>query len=103
MIYKYEDGCLTIREYNPVLIYSFWDGYLKADKDYANRELIELVDAWKGNVVHLHTSGHASPGTIAKVIKAVNTSDAIVPVHTENPEGFRNMNLDIKYIHLLQM
>lgn len=86
------------REYNPVLIYSLWGGYLDADKDYANPDLIELVNAWRPNVEYLHTSGHASPETVAKVIEMVNPSDAIVPVHTENPKGFFSLPINQRII-----
>lgn len=81
------------REYNPVLIYSMWDGYLDEAKEYANSDLIRLVNAWKGNVVHLHTSGHASPETVAKVIEAIHPTEAIVPVHTENLKGFYELEI----------
>ncbi len=80
------------REYNPVLIYSMWDGYLDESKEYANPVLIRMKKAWENNFVSLHTSGHASPKVIADVIKAVNPREAIVPIHTENPDGFAEMD-----------
>ena len=89
----YKELMEEFREYNPILIYSMWNGYLKEGKDYANKELIDVVNAWKPNVVYLHTSGHASPDTIAKVIEKINPSDAIVPIHTENAKGFRKLEI----------
>lgn len=90
----YQQLMEEFREYNPILIYSMWDGYLKKNKDYTNQDLINVVEKWEPNVVHLHTSGHASPETVANVIEAVNPSEAIVPVHTENPEGFKKLKIN---------
>lgn len=98
----YRNFMEEFREYHPVLIYSLWDGYLREDKDYARQDMIDLVNAWSENVVHLHTSGHASPDTVADVITAVNPSDAIVPVHTENPDGFMRLEIAEKYKNLLK-
>ncbi len=89
----YRDLMEEFRDYNPVLLYSMWDGYLQKDKEYSNPELISLVDAWKGNCIHLHTSGHATAQTIADLITLINPKEAIIPIHTENAKGF--LDLDI--------
>ena len=44
-------------------------------------------------VKYLHTSGHASAKMLAEVINKVNPQEEIIPMHTEYPEEF--MNLDI--------
>lgn len=80
----------------PVLIYSLWNGYLDEGKAYANPDLIATVKQakeWGFDFVRLHTSGHATPETITEVIKTVNPREAIVPIHTENAEGFRDLDI----------
>ena len=44
-------------------------------------------------VLHLHTSGHASPQMLADVIKAVAPTDEIYPMHTEHPEMFEKLDI----------
>ena len=46
-------------------------------------------------VEYLHTSGHATPGMLAKVINAVDPQDALYPMHTEKPDDFKT-DLPIK-------
>ena len=45
-------------------------------------------------VVHLHTGGHATAKLIGQVIEAVDPQEEIIPIHTENRDGF--MELDIR-------
>lgn len=89
----YRELMEEFRDLNPVVIYSMWDGYLQEGKTYSNDELIVLEKAWHEQFIHLHTSGHATAETIAKVIEAVNPVDGIVPIHTENAEGFLELNI----------
>ncbi len=44
-------------------------------------------------IKHLHTSGHASVQMLTDVIKAVNPTRAVIPMHTEDAEGFRDLDL----------
>lgn len=44
----------------------------------------------KHHAIAMHTSGHATWDVLAKVIKAVNPWEAILPIHTENAKGFWN-------------
>ncbi len=39
------------------------------------------------------TSGHAYPEFLAQVITAVNPTQMIWPIHTENAEGFRELDI----------
>ena len=41
----------------------------------------------------MHTGGHASPDLIRQVILAVNPREAVYPIHTEDAEGFRRLDL----------
>ncbi|MGN1341007.1 MAG: MBL fold metallo-hydrolase RNA specificity domain-containing protein [Oscillospiraceae bacterium] len=75
----------------PVIVYSMWNGYLDSRKTTYNKEWDDfLKEQWRNGarVVHLHTSGHADPDTIAKAIKAISPRNAIYPIHTENSAGF---------------
>ena len=89
----------------PVILYSMWDGYVeeyitkdngeKVPNKAKNQGWINFLrkQAEKGiEVKHLHTSGHASAGMLADVIKAVAPTDEIVPIHTEHPEMFEKLD-----------
>lgn len=91
---KYIDEFL---EQKPAIIYSLWDGYLdprhKAYK--ANWDSFLKRQEAKGiEVKHLHTSGHADPEIIAKMIEAVDPKEAIYPIHTENAAGFYELSIN---------
>ena len=83
----------------PIVIYSMWDGYLVPGKEYSNEALISLEKEWHERFVRLHTSGHATAKTIADVINVINPQERIVPVHTENPQGFLELRIskEMKY------
>lgn len=71
-----------------VFIYSQWKGYL--DKDFTQyKHLQEFVPS---NYMYLHTSGHADKTTIKKIIDTVKP-DIIIPIHSENPENFKNIRI----------
>ncbi len=72
----------------PVLVYSQWDGYLEPGQTYTNQPMIDMVNWWeqKGlQCVHLHTSGHAEPENVGKLIYAVRPKRVEV-VHTASRE-----------------
>lgn len=74
---------------NSTFIYSQWDGYL--NKDYT--EYKGLQDFVPENHIKLHTSGHADYDTIKNVCQIVNPH-LIIPIHTQYPDGFKNMGLN---------
>lgn len=83
-------------EQKPAIIYSLWDGYLdprhkayKAGWD----SFLKRQEAKGIKVKHLHTSGHADPEMIAKMIEAVDPKEAIYPIHTENAAGFYELSI----------
>ena len=93
-------------EQMPVIIYSMWDGYVREytkDKNGMRVENKARNQAWidflkkqeaKGiEVKHLHTSGHASPGMLADVIKTAAPTDEIYPMHTEHAELFEKLDI----------
>lgn len=71
-----------------VFIYSLWEGYL--DKNYSEYE--RMQNFVPKDYIYLHTSGHADFETIEKICKMVNPK-IIIPIHGENPEAFKTMEL----------
>lgn len=99
-IIKPKDYCREFIEpfldLNPVIVYSMWDGYLDSSKPAYNKEWDDFLKEQErkgARVVHLHTSGHADPETIAEVIEAVSPKEAIYPIHTENAAGFYSLDI----------
>lgn len=71
-----------------LVIYSMWDGYLKQP----NNRFKSLMDGFQ-NVIHLHTSGHATLQAITDVFNVVRPSQAIIPIHSTNSAMLNNLNL----------
>lgn len=67
-----------------VLVYSMWEGYKKQPQ---MQEFLGACTELGLSVVSLHTTGHADPDTIRKLINHTNPNE-IVPIHTEAPEWF---------------
>lgn len=83
--------------YDPLLIYSMWDGYVNKDKypDTYDEKLGGLYNGWNENRREdLHTSGHATAEDIRKMILTVKPTKYIIPIHTENAKKFHKLNLD---------
>ena len=78
-----------------VLIYSMWNGYLKAKHPAHNPKMIELKKT-AGSLgiqfMPLHTSGHATKETIVKLCKTL-TPDFLMPIHVEDPKRFKELDL----------
>ena len=72
--------------------YSMWKGYLIPESPAFNKELYNLCEYTHADTT-FHTSGHAYPKLLEKVIEAVNPTDAIIPIHTEKAEEFLNLNI----------
>jgi ribonuclease J len=66
------------------LFYSMWVGYLKKDSGIALQDWADTHDV---PMEVLHTSGHASPTDLKRFVTAMNP-DALVPVHTFQPERY---------------
>ena len=75
-----------------IFIYSQWEGYLN-EKFTEYKHMQEFVPK---NYIYLHTSGHADFNSIKKVCETVKPK-MIIPIHSENPEAFKEMR--IKPIH----
>ena len=87
----YEKWIERFADRNPVVIYSMWKGYLEPWRKVYNRELHNFTE--KYHAIPLHTSGHAPAEVIAEVINRVSPREAIIPIHTENAKGFRELNI----------
>ena len=75
----------TVKDFDPVVVYSMWKGYLEQD------DIKKFLDGYRR--VDMHTSGHADIDTIKKVIDTLNPSQ-IIPIHTETPEAFLKIAKD---------
>ena len=87
----YERVMDELADADPEMIYSMWAGYLNPKNDAYNEKL--SVFCKKYHAFQKHTSGHAYPEFIAQVITAVNPTQLIWPIHTENAEGFKDLNI----------
>lgn len=81
-----------------VLIYSMWEGYL----DGRSPELSQFVLPFKetGNIRYLHSSGHATLLDTQIICKAVMPKKGIIPIHTENGEAFKKLELKCPILRL---
>ena len=66
------------------VIWSMWDGYL--DQPSGQRLQAALASA-NVPLIHHHTSGHATPADLARLVQALKP-DAVVPIHTEAPGAY---------------
>jgi mRNA degradation ribonuclease J1/J2 len=71
-----------------VLIYSQYKGYLDEQP-----KLQEFVSLFGNNMAYVHTSGHATRQTLAKVCRVVNPSTAIIPIHRDPMSDFRSLDI----------
>ena len=65
----------------PLLIYSMWEGYINRN-DTRNEDYINLQNRF-AEVTRLHTSGHATAGTLRHICELVNPRLAILPIHRD--------------------
>lgn len=80
-------------ENETVLIYSQFKGYIVPGHRAYSQEADELVHSYGWNFEYLHTSGHASRDTIAKVCRLVNPRSAIIPIHKEKESDFTSLDI----------
>ena len=85
------DGLLT----GGAVIWSMWDGYL--DQPSGQRLRTVLKSAHVPLIQH-HTSGHATPADLARLVQALKP-DAVIPIHTEAPNAYADTVGDIVRPH----
>lgn len=82
---------------NPWLIYSMWRGYLDTAQAAYNAPLAKFVGNFGEQVLFSHSSGHADRDTLAKFITDISPQKYILPLHTENAAGFKELDIEDKY------
>ena len=75
------------------LIYSQFKGYITEGSPAYSHEAYEFVHSYGWKFEYLHTSGHASKDTIAKVCRLVNPRSAIIPIHKEKESDFTSLDI----------
>jgi ribonuclease J len=73
-------GCLKGASY----IYSQWEGYWEKNSYQNLKEWLERNNIPK---ISIHTSGHASPGDLKRIVEAINPK-TVIPIHTFLPERY---------------
>ena len=89
-------GCY-MSDYKPHLIYSMWQGYLNPKHPAYDEGLATFVNRFGDEVKYIHSIGHADRAILAKFIKDIAPRKYIVPFHTENQEGFKELDVEDKY------
>ena len=81
-------NCLKRASY----IYSLWEGYWEQDSYYKLKELLKRHAIPK---ISIHTSGHASPTDLKKIVEAINPR-VVVPIHTFFPERYDELFTNVQ-------
>ena len=86
--------CIPAEE--TLLIYSMWDGYINEKVKNGENLVQGYLDIWNlfENKEKLHTSGHATAETLAKVCELVNPKMAIIPIHSEHSADFKKLPIN---------
>ena len=71
-----------------IFVYSQYKGYLDDQP-----KLQEFVQMFGDNMTYVHTSGHATKKTLAKVCTILNPKTAIVPIHKDEASNFRILDI----------
>lgn len=70
-----------------VAVWSLWDGYLAEPSGQRLQSTLASADL---ELVHHHTSGHASAADLARLAGAMDAC-TIVPIHTEHPAAMEHV------------
>ena len=74
------DGLL----HGDAVVWSLWDGYLT---EPSGQKLSALLADAAIPLIHHHTSGHASPTELRRLVTAINPV-VVVPIHTDAPHRY---------------
>ncbi|WP_436414825.1 MBL fold metallo-hydrolase [Petrimonas sp.] len=89
--YQVRDLLTKLPKDQTLLIYSKWNGYIKDGENQKN-SYVSLYNLFE-NKKCIHTSGHASPESLAKVCNMVNPTTAIIPIHSEKSDEFNKLSI----------
>lgn len=64
----------------------YTDGYLEEPNGLAMKR---MLDAYGIPLLHHHTSGHAHPGDLRRLVDAL-APELLVPIHTESPSMYES-------------
>ena len=78
---KQEESCI---------IFSIWGEYINKDGKHVVKSYVDMVERFE-NRTSLHTSGHTSSECLAKVCTITNPHIAIIPIHSEKSENFKEL------------
>lgn len=76
-------------------IYSQWDGYWESP---SYSRLRDWLDKNRIRTMHIHTSGHASPGDLKRFARALNPRK-LVPIHTFMPGRYSELFDNVEYFN----
>jgi len=76
-----------------LFIYSQFHGYIDPKHDAYNPSIDRFVHLYDWEVKELHTSGHATKETLAKVCNLVNPRTAIIPIHKEAKTDYSTIDI----------
>lgn len=101
---KYAEWIERFKDKKPLVIYSLWNGYLNPKYEAYNPNWSKFFESYKqsGQFRDMHTSGHATAEMIASVIEAVNPQKRIYPMHTENIDGFKELEIDDYFKQIIE-
>ena len=81
-----------------VLVYSMWEGYLDGRSPELSRFVLPFKET--GNIRYLHSSGHATLMDTQIICNSVMPKKGIIPIHTENGEAFKKLELKCPILSL---
>lgn len=106
-----DKGCVLIARSNPRFdnfieripgekqkYLSMWNGYVKESSEAYNPK---LANSLGGNFLYMHTSGHCDMKSLRTMFELLSPR-AILPIHTDNPDGFAELFSDRWHIIRLQ-
>lgn len=80
------------------IYYSMWKGYLDKTKTAFNQDVYNFFESY--DFEYKHTSGHADIETMREVFDTLSPK-AIIPIHTEYPEKFKELFPTYNFILLI--
>ena len=106
-----DKGCVLIARSNPRFdnfieripgekqkYLSMWNGYVKESSEAYNPKLANSLGR---NFLYIHTSGHCDMKSLRTMFELLSPR-AILPIHTDNPDGFAELFSDRWHIIRLQ-